>query len=312
MTFRSKMALLVNSNGPDPKKEQSDEPLPNSAVDEFFVKMKHDFRRPKPSEEAVAVALHAIQTLTGAAAVEPGSAKAAAGTNGEECPKCGAANSGLNRFCGYCGALLGRAEKPVTKVEGPQNGSTPGQHFYHHHFHHHYFPDSQGKDSANKVVTWTGGSSAAPQSDAEAALESAIQKLVQEWSVRCNSKRLDDLVELYSSDAIVLRPNVAPAHGSSAIRQLLNTALESGLGEVELDCADIGVVGDIACLTGRSKMLVPVAAGRRHEETGKYLMVARREQGEWKIVADSWCMDSAQIRSAAQNAVVPFVRTPRT
>src|SRR5260370_13792980 len=46
-----------------PPEKAGDDPLPNSAVDDFFVKMNHDFRRPKPSEEAVAAALHAIQAL---------------------------------------------------------------------------------------------------------------------------------------------------------------------------------------------------------------------------------------------------------
>src|SRR5260370_6268909 len=99
-----------------PPEKAGDDPLPNSAVDDFFVKMNHDFRRPKPSEEAVAAALHAIQTLTTDPAVEPGGGEAAtedlsaqdppAQTSGEQCPKCRAINSALNPFSGYCGTAL--------------------------------------------------------------------------------------------------------------------------------------------------------------------------------------------------------------
>jgi ketosteroid isomerase-like protein len=75
---------------------------------------------------------------------------------------------------------------------------------------------------------------------------------------------------------------------------------------VDLKGADTGVLGEIACLTGRCRMLAPVAAGKRQEQTGKYLMVARREHGEWKILADAWSMDSAREELAAQKiAVVP-------
>src|SRR5258708_26419157 len=93
-----------NSNG---------DPLPNSAADDFFVKMNRDFRRPKPSEEAVAAALHAIQTLPGDAGLEHDDVATEESSEdfehrdaGQSCPKCAAINSGSNRFCGYCGTTL--------------------------------------------------------------------------------------------------------------------------------------------------------------------------------------------------------------
>ena len=310
----------------DPRGNTGDDPLPNSAVDDFFVKMNHDFRRPKPSDEAVAAALHAIQTLAGDAAEHDGEAAAtqdfstedsATEPAGEVCPKCRAVNSGSNRFCGFCGGSLIRRQKPPAQTAAPLSAvheqQVREQHVHHHHYHHHYFPASVEKvpiaDEATAALT---GELAAPQPTAVAAAEAAIQKLVSDWALCCNSKRLDDLLALYSPDAIVLRANVAPAHGRSAIRQLLQAALQAGLGDVELDAADAGVLGDIACLTGRSRMLVPTAPGMRHEETGKFLIVARREGGEWKILADSWCIDSPPSPSAPPTAPAPAARTPRT
>jgi ketosteroid isomerase-like protein len=136
-------------------------------------------------------------------------------------------------------------------------------------------------------------------------MESALRKLVEDWAVYCNSRRLEDLVALYSRDAIVLRPNTAPARGSAAIRQLLSEALGAGLGDVELNVADTGVLAEIACLTGRCRMLAPVAAGKRQEQTGKYLLVARRERGEWKILADAWSIDSAHQELSQKIAPAP-------
>ena len=306
------MCIPVEPERTDPKSDlrEINEPLPNSPVDEFFVKLKHDFRRPKPSEEAVAAALHAIQSLTGNAVSQHVDAKANSRA-GERCPKCGAGNSGLDRFCGYCGTSLARSDKFATKTEGLQNSTSQEQHVYHHHYHHHYFPRThEGTPAGAKAdPLWMRATSATPRLQGADETVAAIQKLVQDWSLCCNLKRLDDLMNLYSSDAIVLRPNVAPAHGSLAIRQLLNAALESGLGDVGLECDDIGIVGDIACITGGSGMLVPIAAGEQQEETGKYLIVARREEGEWKIVADSWCMDTAS--TAVQSAAILPMRVPR-
>ena len=139
----------------------------------------------------------------------------------------------------------------------------------------------------------------------------AVQKLVQKWSRCFNSKRIDELIDFYSSDSIVLRPNSAPAHGREAVRKVLESALDSGVGDVQLECADIGLVGDFACLTGQSKMLVPTAPAKRQEATGKYLIVVRRESGEWKIVADSWCMDAPKAAAVAVGTPPALLRGQR-
>ena len=42
----------------------------------------------------------------------------------------------------------------------------------------------------------------------EPGQETALRELTQDWALACNTKQLDDLVELYVPDATVLRPNV--------------------------------------------------------------------------------------------------------
>jgi ketosteroid isomerase-like protein len=283
---------------------EGEELVRDPAVDEFFVKINHDFRRPKPSEQAVASALNTIQRL----GVE--SRLNYTGTNenaGSACPKCGASNSGLNRFCGYCGALLDPPERTAATSERAQNSADGGQHVYHHHYHHHYLDGSWSEESpeveSKEIAARTPTSPALPIPP-KSSVESALRQLVEDWAVYCNSRRLEDLVALYSRDAIVLRPNVAPSRGSAAIQQLLRAALGAGLGDVELNVADIGVLGEIACLTGHCRMLAP-ASGKPQEQTGKYLMVARRENDEWKILADSWSMDSAHDELSHKIAPAP-------
>ena len=121
--------------------------------------------------------------------------------------------------------------------------------------------------------------------------EAAVRKLTQDWALACNNKQLDDLVDLYGPDAIVLRPNVPPLRGTAAIREFFFAALDAGLGDVEMDPLRVEVFGDLAYEAGRCQMLVPFTMGKRREERGKYLLTLARQSGDWKILADCWSSD---------------------
>jgi len=105
---------------------------------------------------------------------------------------------------------------------------------------------------------------------------------------------VDELTALYASDAVMIRPGVATARGHAAIKEVLQADLDSGLGDVQLECSDVGTLGNVACLTGVNRMLAPVAPANRQERTGKFLMVVRRVGATWGIVADIWCIDGPQ------------------
>lgn len=295
--------MAAKRNNPESDPPEGEELLPNAAVEEFFTKMNHDFRRPKPSEEAVAAALQAIQTLAGdvigeaeSAAesdVSPvSSASEAVGDGPGQCPKCKGINSETNRFCGFCGTTLDRAAKPAGKPAAVGSPSGQEQHVHHHHYHHHYFPKGTFRQiEGDETRPPANAGTAAPPAESNPETDSALRKLMRDWALAFNSKRLDDLTDLYSPDGVVLRPSVLPARGKLGIRQYIESSLGGGLGDVQLDCTDIGVLGEIACIAGRSRMLVPIAAGNRQDRAGKFLVVARREDEEWKILADVWCLD---------------------
>jgi ketosteroid isomerase-like protein len=145
--------------------------------------------------------------------------------------------------------------------------------------------------------------------------EAAVRKLTQDWALACNSKQLDDLVELYATDAIVLRPNVPPVRGTAAIREFFFSALDAGLGEVELEPLRVEVFGDVAYEAGRCKMLFPFVMGKRREERGKYLVTLNRQGGDWKIMADCWSGDLSLGVTAEPvtkpNAPTPGIPLPR-
>src|SRR5712692_8165243 len=326
-----KSGQAKNSPAAQPEGELAHDPT----VDDFFTRLKYDMRRPKPGQEAIAAALQAIQRLAIEAESEE-SVSAAAEVDGgtaRTCRACGSRNRDEHRFCAACGVPLLDAppeESEVSSAE-PKSKSTvqaPGQHYYHHHYHHHYFSAADrisqavGLDSRAANNTAAGRDAVrlrAPQSGPSLSrAEAAVRKVTQDWALACNTKQLDDLVELYATDAIVLRPNVPPVRGTAAIREFFCAVLDAGLGEVELDPLRVEVFGDMAYEAGRCKMLVP-AMGKRREERGKYLVVLNRQAGgEWKVIADCWSSDLSlgisvepATKSNAPSPGSPLPRPPR-
>jgi ketosteroid isomerase-like protein len=222
----------------------------------------------------------------------------------QNCPSCGTANRKENNFCASCGATLlksPRQSEVVTPTPKTIHASEPsGDHHYHHHYHHHYFSGDGvdfGGSSDMRVGSGAVGRDVvrvrAPLGGPSVSrAEAALRKTTQDWALACNTKQLDDLVELYVPDALVQRPNVPAVRGTAAIREFFFGVLEAGMSEVELDPQRTELLGDFGYEAGRCKSLVPIAMGKRREERGKYLiLLSRQPNGEWRIVADSWSSD---------------------
>jgi ketosteroid isomerase-like protein len=250
--------------------------------------------------------------------------------NTEACPKCGYRNRAGNKFCGMCGMATSSGQEmpsddvtmldrePAHEFQHPGNPfesephpsssqssaraprSSPFEtHHYHHHYHHHYFPAGYENPSARLGELGRGEGSREDRLRPSAALrgdltraEAGVRRVTQEWVLACNTKHLDDLLDLYVSDPLVLRSNYPPVRGAAAVREFFFAALDAGLGEVELEPLRVEITGDLAYEAGKCKALVPGATGKRREERGKYLWVcARQSNGEWKLAADCWSSD---------------------
>jgi uncharacterized protein (TIGR02246 family) len=247
------------------------------------------------------------------------------------CRVCGHRNRKGNKFCGGCGIALGApsqaspnppAEALPTSISStitdepaqeilpsppqhaapevpPQEGSAAGTHFYHHHYHHHYFQNGSGESAVPRANAPESAReadrlrvAAAAKGEHMTRSEAAVRRLTQEWILACNTRQLEELIELYAADALVLRSNLPPIRGAAAVREFFFASLEAGLGEVALDPMRVEVSGELAHEVGRYSALVPGTAGKRREERGKYLWVfAKQASGDWKLTAECWCAD---------------------
>ncbi len=286
-----------------------DAPVQGSEIEELYRRLQPAGKRKTP-QEPVPAAVEAVQQLSTAMdsenAINDMVKDLVADQGMVVCSACGYRNRQGNRFCGKCGGALvdaNAASQAITPVpsafpiEPNPAAGRPGvneTHHYHHHYHHHYFngapdgsyprtaPDAAREDRMRPNAAMRGDMSRA---------EAAVRRVTQEWVLACNTRHLDDLLELYTSDAIVLRSNIPPLRGAAAIREFFFGALDAGLGEVEVEPLRVDIVGDIAYEAGRCKALTPSSSGKRREERGKYLWVFVRQNNEWKLAADCWSSD---------------------
>lgn len=276
---------------PDLGKDQVGEgPVEGKEIEEFFQRLPGNFRWPKPNAEAVAAAVEAIHRMSGGAAAAQD--LAAAGLAEEPvhaCAACGGVLPPGARFCVWCGIPNQTGTSAVPAA--PRTGT--GQQYIHHHYHH-VVP---GPGAPVAGVPNVESEAAVPRGRAPGAspggrAEAGARQVVQDWAQACNTKHIDDLLELYAADATVIRSSVPPVRSLPAIREFLISLLEAGLGDVEMESLRLEVLGEIAIDIGRCKMLVPVAMGKRREERGKYMIVlVRQPNATWKILADCWSSD---------------------
>ena len=308
-----------NPNPPDPKKDQ---PVEGKEIEEFFQRLPGNFRWPKPNAEASAAAVEAIQRMSGSAAAQNLTAAGDADEPGNACSACGGSLPAGARFCVWCGIPT----QPVAGDATTQSRAGAGQHHFHHHYHH-LVPSP----AVSGYRTASGAPSAEPEPSAPRGrapgsagastggrAEAAARQVIQNWAQACNTKHIDDLLELYAADATLIRSSVPPVRSLPAIREFLISLLEAGLGDVEMESLRVEVLGEIALDLGRCKMLVPVAMGKRREERGKYLVVlVRQPTGTWKILADCWSADLAVSVPPPETAArkgsepIPPLRKPR-
>jgi ketosteroid isomerase-like protein len=292
----------------------------NPEMEDLYRRLEPELHRSKPNADAIAAALEAAQRFALEAdaehSVDDTVGHGVGMANAEVCQVCGHSNRAGNKFCAMCGIPIREDIGTMDPEEDPRGLTLPPNpfdnanvarpaaprpsgletHHYHHHYHHHYFPGGyEGgfppRPANEPVREEKVRANAALRGDLSRA-EAAVRRITQEWVLACNTKHLDDLLDLYTADALVLRSNYPPVRGAAAVREFFFGALEAGLGEVEVEPLRLEVVGDLAYEAGRCKALVPSATGKRREERGKYLWVCSRQgNGDWKLTADCWSSD---------------------
>lgn len=93
------------------------------------------------------------------------------------------------------------------------------------------------------------------------------------------------VAQLYTSGAQLLPANSDIVAGTSAIQSFWQGVMEMGIQQVILETREVETHDDTAYEVGRYALEV---AGGQRADTGKYLVIWKRDGGSWKIHRDIW------------------------
>ena len=123
--------------------------------------------------------------------------------------------------------------------------------------------------------------------------ESAIRKADAEWSHALEAKDLDKATSFYADSASVYPFNAPLATGKDNIRQLWSHLFDSPGFHLQFAPTKIEVAkaGDMAYDAGSFELSMNGSDGTPTTTQGKYVVVWKKQDGQWKAVADIFNTD---------------------
>jgi uncharacterized protein (TIGR02246 family) len=115
----------------------------------------------------------------------------------------------------------------------------------------------------------------------------AIRDTIGRWIGTIDSKDAAGAASFYAEDGVFMVPNAPPARGRDAIRAAWSGLLQAPNVSLRVESATIEVAqaGDMAYELGTYRLGMDGPQGRI-EDDGKYVVVWRKREGRWQVMAD--------------------------
>jgi len=109
-----------------------------------------------------------------------------------------------------------------------------------------------------------------------------------------NAGDANALAALYTTDAVVMAPNMKRLEGHSEIRWLWQNFFDAGVRDLDLNTVELTVDGTRATEVGTFSLTAPDGKGGRVTGHGKYIILwQKRGIGVWRLHRDIWNNDPA-------------------
>ena len=92
------------------------------------------------------------------------------------------------------------------------------------------------------------------------------------------------VADLYTENAQVIAPGAPVARGRAAIGAAWQKSIDAGVRDIALNTAEVDSAGDLACETGVVRLVGRDGA----VSEGRYVVVWKRTNGQWKLHRDIW------------------------
>ena len=93
------------------------------------------------------------------------------------------------------------------------------------------------------------------------------------------------MAELYTSDGMLMPTGSDFIQGREAIQGFWQAVMDMGIKEAKLDIQEVELQGDTIIEVGRYQLS---GAGGEVMDWGKYLVVWKQQDGDWKLHRDIW------------------------
>jgi uncharacterized protein (TIGR02246 family) len=143
------------------------------------------------------------------------------------------------------------------------------------------------EEAANNGVQANNAAAVDTQAD-----EQAIRENVDHWLQLLKAKDAAGISQLYTEDGAVMPPNAPIAKGRAAIQQTWASMMRTPSFDLTFAPEQILVSasGDMALDRGTYRLTV-APSGKPQRDTGKYVVVWRKGNGDWKAAADIFNSD---------------------
>ena len=119
----------------------------------------------------------------------------------------------------------------------------------------------------------------------------ALMKLSRDWSAKVASAPVDDWIDVWADDAVLMPPGLPAVRGKAAIRQYVEAAAQVPGFQIrwEPESAFVSAAGDLAYMIERNVATVTGPQGTPITTHGKVVTVWRKDSGgSWRNVVDMW------------------------